>query len=90
MIPARNEKRHKNENERTHHEVDARAEHVIDLAHVVGGACHRVADGLQVVEGHAFGEQGKIQFIAYLQFHLLREQFRAKVASQLQDAAYDL
>ena len=57
VITPCNEQWHEQKDERTYHKVDARAEHVVDLAHVIGGACHRVADGLQVVEGHALAEQ---------------------------------
>ena len=49
----RDKDRHDQERQRSDDEVDAGIEHQVDFAHVVGGACHRIADRLQVVEGHA-------------------------------------
>ena len=40
---------------------NTRAEQEIDLAHIVGGARHRVAHRLQAVEGHAFTQQADVQ-----------------------------
>ena len=60
VITRREDQRHHDEHERANHQVDARAEHVVHLAHVVGGARHRVAHGLQVVEGHALAEQREV------------------------------
>ena len=45
-------------------QVDARVEHQVDLAHVVGGAGHGVADRLQAVEGHALAEQAGVELVA--------------------------
>ena len=35
-------------------QIETRVEHQTDLTYVVRRACHRLSDGLQVVEGHAF------------------------------------
>ena len=72
------------------HQVDARAEHQVDLAHVIRGARHGVAHRLQVVEGHALAEQGDVQLVADIALHALRHQLGAEVAPELQHAAHDL
>ena len=78
------------EEERSDDEVQSRAEHEVHFAHVVGGARHRVAHRLEVVEGHALAEQGQVQFVADVALDALRHQFRAEVAPELQHAAYHL
>ena len=90
MIARHDEERDDDEERGADHQVQARAEHEVDLAHVVGGARHRVADGLQVMEGHALAEQGDIELVADIALHALRHQLGAEVAAELQDAAHDL
>ena len=60
MVVRSDEQRHDQEDERADHQVDAWAEHIVDLAHVIGGAGHGITDGLETMEGHALGEQGYI------------------------------
>src|SRR5208283_2939310 len=83
----RNDKKRNNgKQSRTDHEIRSGAKHEVDLAYIVGGARHRVADRLEIMEGHAFSKQGNVKFVANIAFHLLRRQLRAEVASKLEDA----
>jgi|GEM_PF-6469859 len=75
---------------RADYQVNARVEHQVDFTDIVGGACHCIADRLQVVKGHAFAEQGDVQLIAGFALQLLAEQLRAEVAAQLQHATQNL
>ncbi len=84
MVVRGEEKRHDQEDERADHQVDARAEHIIDFTYVIGGACHGIANRLEAVEGHAFAEQGDIQFIAHIALDALGHELCPKIATQLE------
>ena len=80
----RDEQRHDQEIQRTDHQVQPRAEHIVDFAHIVRRARHGIADRLQVMESHALAQQADIQLVAHFPFHGLRQKLRAKVAAKLQ------
>ena len=73
MISPGYKQRHEQKDERTHHQVHTWAEHVVDLPHVIGGACHGIAHWLQVVKGHTLAQQREVQLVAYLALHSLRQ-----------------
>ena len=64
MIPSCDKDGHEDEDERPNHEVNARAEHEVDLAHIVRRARHDVAHALTTVEGEAFAQQAEVQLVA--------------------------
>ncbi len=78
------QQRHDQEVGRADDEIDAGVQHQIHLAHVVGGAGHRVADGLQVVEGHALAQQAEIKLLPGVTFDALADDRAGEVAPQLQ------
>ncbi len=90
MIARGEEQRHKQEDERTNHQIETRAEHVIHFAHVIGGARHGIADRLEVVEGHALAKQGDVQLVAHIALDTLGHELGAKIPPQLENAAYYL
>ena len=90
MVSGDDEERNHHEERGADHQVDARAEHQVDLAHVIGGARHRIAHGLQVVEGHALAQQRDVDLVADVAFEALGHQLRAEVAAELEHAADDL
>src|SRR5512143_3375217 len=90
MVTRHEEEGHGHEEERADDQVEARAEHVIDLAHIVGGAGHCVTHRLEVMKGHALAKQGKVELVADIALEALGEQFRPEIAAKLEDAADDL
>ena len=59
-------------------QVDARVHHRVELAHVVGGARHHVADPLAVVERLALAEQAQIQLVAGVALQSLCDELTAE------------
>jgi hypothetical protein len=54
------DQREDQERPRPNHQVHAGVHQEVDLAHVVGGAGHDLADGLAVVKGHALADQAGV------------------------------
>jgi hypothetical protein len=71
-------------------EIQARAEHQVDLAHIIGGARHGIAHGLEIMEGHALAEERHVHLVANIAFHPLCDELGPEVASKLEGAAHDL
>ena len=62
--PADEQDRHRSGQRRVDDQHQARAEHRVEHAHVVGGAGHDVADALAAVEGLALAQQAGVQLVA--------------------------
>ena len=90
VVPRRVQQGDHEEVGRAHDQVDARVQHQVDLAHVVGGPGHRVADGLARMEGHALAEQARVELVAGIALESLAYQLAAEVAAQLQHRAHRL
>ncbi len=90
MIAGHDEERDDDEEGRADDQVNARAEHQVDLAHVVRSTRHGIANRLEVVEGHALAQQGDVELVADVALEALGRQLRAEVAAKLKHAAHDL
>ena len=86
----RDEDGHHQKHERSDDQIDARIEHEIDFAHVVGGARHHLAHRLLIVERHALADQAGVQFVACVAFQPLPDDLAAEIAAQLQHGAHHL
>src|SRR3990172_10887159 len=64
-------------------QVKAGVEHQVDLAHIVGGTRHSVANGLKAMEGHALAQQADVEFFTDISLHKLTQPFSAEVAGEL-------
>ena len=65
---------------RIEQDVDARHDHVAELAGVVGGARHDVAHALAVVEGLALAQQADVQLVARVALQALAQELVGEVA----------
>jgi len=90
MVTRRYNQWHKQEPGRAYDQVNPRAEEQVDLAHIVRGRRHGIANWLQAVKGHALTQQGSIQLVADIPLQPLTHDFGAKIAPNLQTAAQDL
>ena len=71
------------------HEHQAGVDHLVEVAGVVGGARHQVADPLAVVVGLALAEQAAVQFVAGVAFQPMAERHRAQAGAQGGDRVAD-
>lgn len=81
------DKRDGKRGERVEYGIEAGNDHVTDLVHVVGGACHDIAHLLAVVEGLAFAEQVQVKFVACIGRDMFPQYLRRETGDDVEETA---
>ena len=76
--------RHHETDERIDDQREPRIDHEVELADVIGGPGHQIADSLAVVEGLTLPEQGDEEFIPRVTFETFGDNFSADLPAEIQ------